>query len=81
MSISRQLRGPAMRLEVRPPPLRRIDNRHVSDASGLRVHVEGAVKLSRRVAESAHEEQHTYRGHRFPPEIISHAVWLYTDSV
>jgi hypothetical protein len=20
-----------------------------------------------------------YRGHRFPPEIISHAVWLYLD--
>ena len=22
-------------------------------------------------------ETHSYRGHRFPPQIISHAVWLY----
>ena len=24
-----------------------------------------------------HNSTPSYRGHRFPPEIISHAVWLY----
>jgi len=38
----------------------------------------GTVKLSPRLAESADDNSApSYRGYRFPPEIISNAVWLY----
>ena len=36
------------------------------------------VNLSLSVAVYAHDEPApSYRGYRFPPEIISHPVWLY----
>ena len=35
------------------------------------------VTLMRSVAESPDDESPSYRGDRFPPDIISHAVWLY----
>ena len=39
---------------------------------------EGVVKLSRRwQCSPMTSEPPTYRGYRFPPEIISHAVWVY----
>ena len=38
----------------------------------------GVVKLSRKWQSSATTSQPpSYRGYRCPPEIISHAVWLY----
>jgi len=38
----------------------------------------GVVKLSRKwQCGPMTNEPPTYRGYRFPPEIISHAVWLY----
>ena len=39
---------------------------------------DGIVKLGRRLAELGDDEPPaSYHRYRFPPEIISHAVWLY----
>jgi hypothetical protein len=42
----------------------------------MRSLLEGIVKLRRPLADLANEPN-TPTGYRFPPDVISHAVWLY----